>query len=261
MFAEERIRKIKEILIEYEHVDINTLSSLLNASVTTVRRDLDRLENEGFLKKAHGGAILIKDMAPDIHSYGGNVEHVREKKLIAELAARYVDDNDVIFLGSGHIPNLIARELGQKKNLQVVTDNLQAAFELSVFPGVKVYAAGGEVEALSDSVIFRGSIVEEQVSRFFFKKAFLSFTGASLRYGYTHDISSEIPVIRNVLEHTADSVAVMDFSRFDAMGFRPVCGLDEISTVITNVNIPDDYKEYYLSHGIRIFTGIEDVKI
>ncbi len=93
MFAEERIRKIKEILWKYERVDINTLTSLLNASVTTVRRDLDRLENEGFLTKAHGGAIL--NAGPEPHSPSMALEP--EKLEIARLAAQYIEDNDVVF--------------------------------------------------------------------------------------------------------------------------------------------------------------------
>ena len=58
MFAADRIKKIKDILYEYKHVDINTLCALLGCSIATVRRDLDRLESEGFLKKAYVGAIL-----------------------------------------------------------------------------------------------------------------------------------------------------------------------------------------------------------
>ena len=61
MFAAERTRKIKEILLEYKHVDVNTLCSLLDCSIATVRRDLDKLEEEGFLTKAYGGALLNED--------------------------------------------------------------------------------------------------------------------------------------------------------------------------------------------------------
>ena len=58
MFAAERKAKIKEMLLEYKHVDVSTLSSLLSVTVATIRRDLDELEKAGFLKKMHGGAVL-----------------------------------------------------------------------------------------------------------------------------------------------------------------------------------------------------------
>lgn len=259
MFAEERIRKIKEILLEYEHVDINTLTSLLNASVTTVRRDLDRLENEGFLLKAHGGAVLKHSSELSAPMQTVETPYEAEQQQIARLAAKYVEDNDVLFLGSGHVSYLIARELKNKKNLQVVTNNLKVAYELSSQPLIKVFATGGDVETTQDSVIFTGRLVAEQVSQFFFRKAFLSFSGISMEFGYTHNIRSEIPVFQTLLSHTAIPIAVADYSRFDTTGFQPVCGLDEIHTVMTNVTVPERYKDYYLSHGIRIFTSFEDL--
>lgn len=259
MFAEERVRKIKEILLEYEHVDINTLTSLLNASVTTVRRDLDRLENEGFLRKAHGGAILNVKSEADAPLQPVKFPHEEEQQQLARLAGRYVEDNDVLFLGSGHVSYLIAREIKARKNLQVVTNNLKVALELSAQPQIQVFATGGDVEAVQDSIIFSGRTVAEQVSQFFFRKAFLAFGGISMEYGYTHNIRSEIPVFQTLLAHTVVPIAIADYSRFDTTGIQPVCGLDEIKTVITNVSVSDRYKDYYLSHGVRIFTSFEDV--
>lgn len=259
MFAEERIRRIKEILLEYEHVDINTLTSLLGASVTTIRRDLDRLENEGFLTKAHGGAILkqASDSALSLHT--PEIPYEAEQLQIARLAAKYVEDGDVLFLGSGHVSYLIAKEIKNKKNLQVVTNNLKVALELSGQPSVKVVATGGDVEVAQDNILFTGQSAVDQVSQFFFRKAFFAFDAISMECGYTHNIRSEIPVFQTLLKHTAMPIAVADFSKFDKMGFQPVCELDDIKTVITNVTISDRYKNYYISHGVRIFTSFEDL--
>ena len=50
MFANERLRKIRSFLLDYKKVDMNTLCNLLDASISTVRRDLDKLEQEAFLR-------------------------------------------------------------------------------------------------------------------------------------------------------------------------------------------------------------------
>lgn len=259
MFAEERIRKIKEILLKYEQVDVSTLASVLGASVTTIRRDLDRLESEGFLIKAHGGAVLKQTSESAVPLYMPANPYEEEQQQVARLAARYIEDDDVLFLGSGHVNYLIAKEIKDKKNLQVVTDNLKVALELSNSSSVKVVATGGDVETFQDNVIFTGNSVVEQASQFFFRKAFFAFQGISMEYGYTHNIRSEIPLFRILLKHTAVPIAVADASRFDETGIQPVCTLDEIKTVITNVTIPDRYKKYYLNHGIRIFTSFQDL--
>lgn len=253
VFAEERIRKIKEILWKYERVDINTLTSLLNASVTTVRRDLDRLENEGFLTKAHGGAILNTGPEPR----PAPVSFEPEKLEIARLAARYIEDNDVVFLGSGPICHMIAREIREKKELQVVTNNLQAACELSGLPSIQTYVTGGELETVQGSVIASGPAAVEQVSQFLFRKAFLPFSGVSLERGYTHSVRSEALLFRALLRQATETVAVADAARFDTVGLLPVCPLEQVQAVFTNVSLPDRYKDYYLKHGIRLFTSFQ----
>jgi len=58
MFAIERIKIIKDYLNKDKHVSVAKLSSLLNVTEVTIRRDLEKLEGEGFLKRAHGGAVL-----------------------------------------------------------------------------------------------------------------------------------------------------------------------------------------------------------
>lgn len=61
MLVAERLKKIKEILLQKKHVDVATLAELLNVSEVTIRRDLDKLESEGFLIKTYGGAILKEE--------------------------------------------------------------------------------------------------------------------------------------------------------------------------------------------------------
>jgi DeoR/GlpR family transcriptional regulator of sugar metabolism len=62
MFAIERIKIIKDYLNKDKHVSVAKLSSLLNVTEVTIRRDLEKLESEGFLKRAHGGAVLNADL-------------------------------------------------------------------------------------------------------------------------------------------------------------------------------------------------------
>lgn len=71
MFAIERQNKIKEILLKDKRVDVFELSRLFSVTEVTIRRDLDKLEQEGFLTKTYGGAVLKENFAnnsffPDI---------------------------------------------------------------------------------------------------------------------------------------------------------------------------------------------------
>ena len=87
MFASQRINLIKQILLDEKQVNITSLALRLNVSDVTVRKDLDVLEKEGFLKKVHGGAILTEEEHQNPVEFVSNVSSYAEKKNIAGLAA------------------------------------------------------------------------------------------------------------------------------------------------------------------------------
>lgn len=259
MFAEERIRKIKETLLEYEHVDINTLTSLLDASITTVRRDLDRLEREGFLTKAHGGAILNRPEAEALPLQPAVPANDPESMQIAALCAQCIEPGDRIYLGSGQINRLIARNLQNKRGIQVVTNNLSVAQTLFGQPFIKVFVTGGDLDPTQRDMTLCGHFTNEQLSQFYFSKAFLCPDAVSLERGYSHSNADEIPIFRSLIAHTKQPVAAMESSRFDTFAMLPVCPFEEIKTVMTGVQIPDCYKEVCFQNGIRLYTSFRDL--
>ena len=141
MFADARIEKIKELLLEYKHVDVNTLSSVLSASVATVRRDLERLEEEGFLRRTHGGAIIIekKEKIAKV----AQEPYYREKKQIGIIAASLIKNNETVYIGAGRTCQQIARNLKDKRNVKVVTNNIGVITELLHTQSVRLMVPGG----------------------------------------------------------------------------------------------------------------------
>ena len=103
MFGPERIRLIKGILLDKKHINVSDLSAMLNVSEVTVRRDLEKLENEGFLTRTHGGAIINEATSNDGNEYAEfEDDPLYEQRIeISEIAAHMIDDNDVILLSPG----------------------------------------------------------------------------------------------------------------------------------------------------------------
>lgn len=146
MLAAERIRKIKQILVEYKRADVSNLSSLLSVSDVTIRKDLERLENEGFLTRTHGGAV-INENSPSDNLYNIlDIPEIEHKQMIGLIAAQIVNNNEAIFIGPGTTCLQIAKNLKDKKNLTVVTNNVSAALSLSDVSGVRVILTGGDMK-------------------------------------------------------------------------------------------------------------------
>jgi len=127
MFAVERINILKSYLRERGKLDVHSMSELLSVSEVTVRRDLEKLETEGFLTRMHGGAI-IKGKEKPAPSPGQGPEYAKEeldREEIARVAFLMVKDNDVIMLMNGPIALCLARMLEKRVNVTVLTNDIQ----------------------------------------------------------------------------------------------------------------------------------------
>ena len=101
MFAIERVKIIKNHLNKDHKVSVAKLSELLDVTEVTIRRDLEKLEKEGYLKRTHGGAVLLSDDEDTPPEETASTGEAELRKEIADTAFHLVSDNDSVMLGSG----------------------------------------------------------------------------------------------------------------------------------------------------------------
>jgi DeoR/GlpR family transcriptional regulator of sugar metabolism len=259
MFKAERLKRIKEIIYERKQVNVTTLSSLLDVTEVTIRSDLEILEEEGFLSRTHGGAVLNEEYtsqnAVNDALSGRDISYNKDKEYIGRIASHLIMENEWVFLGSGVTCYYIAKELINRKNINVLSNNLYVINILSAYPYINVIATGG---VLSPSLsCMTGDILTKSLENMFFSKAFFSVAGASFEGGYTLSSSVEMEVYRTVSQKTKELILAVDHTKFDQISFLRIGGLDMAGTVISNEKLPTDYKAYYFDKGIRIFTSYE----
>ena len=171
----ERQRKILEILANGERASVNVLSKELSVSPVTIRQDLGYLEQEGLLKRVHGGAIL--GGSDDITSrLGINYE---KKILVARKAASLVKDGDTIVIEAGSVNALFAKELLKHSNLTVLTTNLFIAREMRKAKYIQIIVLGGIYQHQSESLV--GQVTKSFIGQINFGKAFIGIDGFSER--------------------------------------------------------------------------------
>ena len=259
MFADERIAKIKELLLDYKRVDTNTLISILPASAATVRRDLERMEQEGFLRRIHGGAVLAEQQSssPILPEPGEEF-----KSLIGQIAAAMAETNDTIFLGSGATCFYIAKHLMNRTDISgvhVVTNNLNAVMQMMNSDVFHLMVPGGNITHTQDCVSLAGQYALRNISNLYFQKCFFSVQAANIKAGYMVGSEEEAELLRQLMQHSDETILVIDYTKFGQHSLIRLCGLDAISKVISNIQMPEEYKNYYYDHGINVFASIEDL--
>jgi DeoR/GlpR family transcriptional regulator of sugar metabolism len=259
MFKTERLKRIKEIVFERKQVNVTTLSSLLDVTEVTIRSDLETLEEEGFIVRTHGGAVLNEEYTSQ-HAIndalsGRNIVYNKDKEYIGKIASNLIMENEWVFLGSGVTCYYIAKELLTRKNVNVLSNNLLVVNILSSNPYINVIATGG---AISHSLsCMNGDLFRKSIENMYFSKAFLSVAGADFGAGYTFSSAIEVEVFNAVQDKTKETIFAIDHTKFNRLSFLRIGGLDLVKTVISNEKIPNEYKAYYFDNGIRIFTSYE----
>lgn len=264
MFGAARLQRIKDIISEKKQVDVSTLSSMLSVTEVTIRRDLEKLEEEGFITKTHGGAILNEMPSGSITSNNtstilpSDVVYDDSKKLIGEIAAYHIKENESIFLGGGTTCHCVALALRDKKRINVVTNNMNAAYALAGNSSINVILTGGNL--LSDTMALTGEIVLKSLEDIFIDKAIISVSGVHLDHGFTLSNLMELNVYKAIVNISKELVIVADHTKFNKVSFSKLGNLSIAKKVITNENVPDEYKAYFFQRGIQIFTSykIED---
>ncbi|GFZ30627.1 putative HTH-type transcriptional regulator YdjF [Clostridium zeae] len=256
MFAAERLRIIKSILLDKKHINVTSLSSMLNVTEVTIRRDLEKLESEGFLSRTHGGAILNETASEEnidipLSSYD---PLMNEREEISNIASHMIDDNDVILLSPGLTNLHIAKKLLSKKNITVLTNDLNIAYELNSNPSIKVIIPGGDLDP--SSMTLNGKLTEENLKRFYVSKTFIEVDGISTNRGYTIQGMDKASVIKEMLQITKEIIMVCTYNCFDNIAFYQIgSSLDIANKIITNPNIPDNYKNYFFDNNIKLYTA------
>jgi DeoR/GlpR family transcriptional regulator of sugar metabolism len=259
MFKAERIQKIKELVYNRKQVDVATLSSLLNVSGVTIRSDLERLEKTGFLLRTHGGAVLnetstSQDDANNI-LLGKTIQYDKTRENMGKVAAALIEEHEWIFLGPGEICYYIAKQLLDRKNINVLTNNIHVINVLLSNPGINVVMTGGNLNHKHCYVM--GDIFAKTMENLYIRKAFFPVTGADFQAGYTVSDVGEMNMIKFISKRAAELIYLIDSAAFDSISFMSVGDLKSVSTIISGNKMPEIYKKYYFENNIRAFTSYD----
>lgn len=252
MFAIERVKIIKDYLNKDKHVSVAKLSSLLNVTEVTIRRDLEKLESEGFLKRAHGGAVLNAEGEETLSYEATEDDHALEMMEIADTIYHLVSDNDIIMLTDGPINLKAARKLTHKKNLTVLTNDLRIALEFSYSPSNKLILLGGD---LDESAVY-GQLAINNMQNFSLNHLIVEVEGISKKTGITVSSISKASLIQQACS-VAQTVSVVCLAdHFGAKSFYRVGELSLADKIITNSTLNDTYKDYLFELNIQLYTSV-----
>lgn len=234
MFTEERYGIILQELKVKGIVSVTDLVKILDASESTVRRDLNALDSEGLLKKIHGGAIEIGESASK-HDYKVNIRqslNLDEKYEIAKKAASLIEKGDIIYLDAGTTTENLINFI-ETEDITVVTNGIVHAKKL-LEKGIKTFILGGEVKAITEAIV--GSSAVEDLKKYNFTKGFFGVNGVSSKSGYTTPDINEAMVKSQAMKMCTQSFILADTSKLEEVSFITFGAIKDATLITIKTN-------------------------
>ncbi len=230
-------------------VTVEQLADKLGVTLQTVRRDIQRLADDGLLTRFHGGVRVPGSTVENIAHQQRKSLHIEGKIRIARAVAAALPNNCSVILNIGTTTEAVARALLRHAGLRVITNNLNVASILCVNPRIEVIVAGGVVRGLDHGIV--GEAAVDFMSQFKVDIAVIGISAieadGSLRdYDYR-----EVKVSQTIISHAREVWLAADVSKFNRPAMVEVGRLTQIDRLFTDAAPPDPFPALLAEAQVR----------
>lgn len=253
MLAIERKNEILSILQKEQSVLVADLSQKYKVTEETIRRDLDKLEKEGFVKKTYGGAVLNENTNMDLPFKIRERANKFEKMTIARLVADRIQEGETLIMDSSSTSLMVAKNLKVFRNLTVITNSVEILLELSGCKGIKLICTGGNVR--TSALSLGGKIAQEALGNFNVDKVIMSCKGIHMEKGVTDSNEFEAD-LKTIMAGCANEIIwAVDSSKFDRISFVKIQDLKAGDTVVSEKPVSEQWMRYFEEKKITFVTN------
>lgn len=248
MTAEERKHRIEAYLQRVEFASLEELAQHVEASVSTVRRDLSLLEAAGSLRRTHGGARIAMPKTDEFAFSARETHQLSEKELIGRACAELIGSNQSVIIDAGTTAYHAARHL-EEKAPQIVTNSLPVANLYASANRVEVILAGGVIYPRLGVLV--GPMTVEAFSKMRADVAIMSAGGITLE-GITNSHALLIDIQRAMLKAAQKIIFCLDHTKFGRQSVSQLCGLDLVDIIVTDARAPQDLIAGLRERGVEV---------
>lgn len=250
MKAAERHLRIRQMFESKDFLDLETLCRELDASESSVRRDLDVLEEQNVLKRVYGGAVPVQPPGNG-GTFDFIVESERfsdEKSRIGRLTAGLIEDGQTVILDGGSTVAAVARELAAK-SLHVVTNSLPIAETLEARRNIELTLTGGYLDPRIRVML--GPLCEQMLGLIRADVVIMGI-GSVSDAGFSNNNTLVVGSEQKMIEIANKLIIVADHTKFGRSAMIPVAQLEAADTVVSDSELAPEYVDLLRSKDIEV---------
>ena len=250
-----RLNAILTSLQQSGSVSVEGLSKELDVSLVTIRRDLDALENQGLLRRTHGGAVSIEpffyEPFRNDRSFQAQVERFAdEKRRIGRAAAALIKAGEIIALTPGTTTTEVIRGLPLNHHITVVTSTVNVAMELSKRKDLDIFVTGGHLRGEWFSLV--GPTAAQSLSHLLISTLFVGADGIDAKHGASCFSPDEAQLNSTMVKQAQRKIAVVDHSKFGVVAGWRICPTSDLDILITDSGATDEMIEPFEKAQVQV---------
>ena len=255
MFIEERHQKILEVLKQKQSITNQEIQEMFGISYDSAKRDLRLLEEQGLLKRTHGGAIPLRNVGFQTE-VGNLTSQERVSKVlpnylaIARRATACIEKNDVIYITSASIGYLMTQNLPQDLSCTVVTNSISIADSLRQYPNITILLLGGELQ--QNGVVYDGFALE-MLRRLRFDKVFVTSACVSAEFGLSIQRNRNMSIFNTILSSARKVYGLYPSTKIGMDSILSLCPVDTLDVLITDEDASEEDLTKIDEKGVEIW--------
>jgi DeoR/GlpR family transcriptional regulator of sugar metabolism len=250
MLAIERRNAILSKLYLDGKVIVSALSQEFDVTEETIRRDLEKLDKEGLVKKSYGGAVLVQNFSTDLPHSVRKKANVEAKQKIAEKISSLFQDGDCIMLDASSTALLLLNYIRNLKNITLITNSVEALIELSDKDDWNVFSTGGKLKKGSLSLV--GPSAEKTIRSFHVDYAVCSSKGLDISRGITDSNEKDSEMKQAIFESAETKILCVDSSKFDKISLIKVGDINDVDIIATDSEPNAHWQEYLKRKDVEL---------
>ena len=247
--VENRHREITSLLKQHGTVHIHDLAERLHTSLDTIRRDLRQLEQQGDLRRIHGGAILP---ATGDGSYQERSQEIRpERTTIARYVAQnHIPDDAIVFFDSGTTVLEVARNLKPSFHGSAIVLNPAAAVILADHPNANVVMVGGKI--LKKEMVVSGAGTVDEIRHYHADICILGTCAIHPELGISTQNIDEKASKAAMIAQSSEVIAIATVDKLETRMPYKVCDTNAVSRLVTGRKLSESYLSNYRNQGLEV---------
>ena len=250
MSAKDRIKTIKQMVTNEKKVTVSNLSEIFQVTDETIRRDLEKLEAEGFLTRTYGGAVLnATGQTEGIHFYSRAKSFLAEKQQIALKVLPLLKNKISIAADSSTTVMELLKLLRDRADLTLLTNSTEAFHELAQSE-IKVVSTGGEFN--NSTLSLQGSLAKENIEKYNVDIFVMSSNGLDMDDGALDSNEGEAEIKKAMLGRSSEVALLVDHSKFDRKAFVKLVELEYVNYIITDKKPNNKWVQFCEKNNIQL---------